>query len=62
MRSEQDERRRLRRRTRRRTRERSGQEKEDNGGHMPAGVSRRRRVRRRREKLRAVVQRERKIM
>lgn len=43
---------------------RSGQEKEDghNSGHMPAGVSRRRRVRRRRERLRASVQRERKIM
>lgn len=57
--------RRLRRRTRRRTRRgRSGQEKEDghNGGHMPAGASRRRRVRRRRERLCAPVQRERKIM
>lgn len=44
--------------------ERSGQEEEDghNGGHMPAGVSRRRRVRRRRERLHSPVQRERKIM
>lgn len=40
------------------------EEKEDghNGGHMPAGSSRRRRARRRPERLRVSVQRERKIM
>lgn len=58
-------------RTRWRRRETSGdrtEKKEDghNGGHMPAGASRRRRVRRSKrregERLRASVQRERKIM